>query len=159
MRPRDFLPAHVPLRLMAALVTLLLVIPGRVDASTSGRYSAGAGTPVTISFGRELGNIRPFRVTITGKASIKLNGPIHLAGVPRKISKDAVAGLVLLAEAEGFRSLPSFTACPGVLPDVASRYINIHAPTWQHRASARGNCLDSINQLFAVLMDAAHASF
>ena len=73
--------------------------------------------------------------------------------MPQQVSKDADSGLVVLAKAEDFKTLPSFTACPGALPDLANRYISIKTPGWHHRASARGSCLDSLNQLFAVLME------
>jgi hypothetical protein len=144
---------------MTALAALILVIPMGTDAGSAYSHALGTSVPATIAFGQELGNIRPFRVTITGNGTIQLNSPIHLSGAPRTVSKDAVAGLVLLATVEGFRSLPSFTACPGVLPDIAARYVNIRTPAWKHRASVRGNCLDGMNQLFAVIMDATHASY
>lgn len=159
MRQCRYLPIRLPLPLMAALCTLVLVFPGRVDANSSSRHHVGTGTRVTIAFGQEMGNIRPFRVTIAARGAITLTGPIHFTNDSHTISKDAVAGLVLLAEAEGLRALPSFTACPGALPDIAARFISIQTRTWRHRASARGQCVSTIDQLFAVLMNATHASY
>jgi hypothetical protein len=158
MRPRDFLPVRLAFGVLAALL-ILAMLPGRTHAGILGRNSQATGTSTTITFGQESGNIRPFSVTITGNGSIKSTGPIHLNGSSGSVSKDAVAGLVLLARAEGFRALPSFTACPGVLPDIATRYISIRMATWRHRAGARGNCVEGLVQLFAVLMDTTHASF
>jgi hypothetical protein len=158
MRSRDFLPGRLSFSLLAALV-ILAVLPARTRASAPHRNTPVTATSPTITFGQELGNIRPFSVTIAGNGSIKSTGPIHLNGATATVSKDAVAGLVVLAQAEGFRALPSFTACPGALPDIAARYVSIRTPTWRHRASVRGNCVGGLAQLFAVLMDTTHASF
>jgi hypothetical protein len=157
--PRDFPPSRLSFRIVIFLAALFVVLPGMALAGAPGSHVAATGTPVTIVFGQEMGNIRPFSVTITSNGTITPLGPIRLTGNAAMISQDAVSGLVLLAQAEGFRTLPSFTSCPGALPDLASRYISIRTPGWKHRASARGGCLDSLDQLFAVLMDVTHASF
>jgi hypothetical protein len=115
--------------------------------------------PVTIRFGQEGGNIRPFTVTIAADGAVTSDGPIRLEGGPPPLSADAVAGLAVLAEAEGFRSLPSHTACSGVLPDIASRFVNVQTASWHHRASVHGGCVAPFNQLFAVLLAATHAGF
>ncbi len=159
MHPSDLSPIRLMLRILPLVVALSVVHPLAADARHAGRQAAASGTHVTIVFGQEMGNIRPFSVTIASNGTIKSNGPIRLTGNAATISKDAVSGLVLLATAEGFRTLPSFTSCPGALPDLATRYINIKTPGWHHRASARGGCLDGLNQLFAVLMSVTHASF
>ena len=159
MSPGDFVPTRLLLLLLALVPALIVAIPMPAYASGPADRSSGLSVPVTIAFGQELGNIRPFRVTIAGNGTIQLNGPIHLSGAQHAVSKDALAGLVRLAVAEGFRSLPSFTQCPGVLPDIAARYVNIRTSAWKHRASVRGNCLENMNQLFAVLMDSTHASY
>jgi hypothetical protein len=144
---------------MALLPVLMLAFPGRADAGPALGRASSANVAVRIAFGQESGNIRPFRVTIAGNGTIQPSGPIHLSGPSRPIPKDAVAALVVLAAADGFRTLPSFTACAGVLPDIATRYVNIRAPAWKHNASVRGNCLEGMNQLFAVLMNTTHASY
>lgn len=159
MSPRDFVPARVRFRLIALLPTMMLVFPAPADAGSVAARASAARVPIRIAFGQELGNIRPFRVTIAGNGAVQSSGPIHLSGTSHAISQDAVAGLVVLAAADGFRTLPSFTACPGVLPDIATRYVNIRTPAWKHSASVRGNCFQGMNQVFAVLMNATHASY
>ena len=138
---------------------LCAVFPLTANARNAVKHAASAGTHVTIIFGQEMGHIRPFSVTIAANGAVKPSGPIHLNGNAATISRDAVMGIVRLAQTEQFRALPSFTACPGALPDLATRYISIMTPRWQHRAGARGACLDILNQLFAVLMNLTHASF
>ncbi len=155
----DFIPTRAYRLLTGALLSLALAIPGGSHAAVSAAPAHVSGTGVSIAFGQELGNIRPFRVTISGNGSVKLVGPIHLTGPSQAVSKDAIAAFVTLAQAEGFRTLPSFTACPGVLPDIAARYISVNTRAWQHRVSVRGTCVDGLNQVFAVLMNATHASF
>jgi hypothetical protein len=159
VRPYAFPRIRLLLRIPILVVALSLVYPLAAAAGSPDRHPAAANTHVTIVFGQEMGNIRPFSVTIAPNGTVTSNGPIRLTGNAAAVSRDAVTGLVVLAKAEGFRTLPSFTACPGALPDLATRYINIKTHAWHHRASARGSCLDSLNQLFAVLMSATHASF
>lgn len=155
----DFPPVDQGCRLVLFVCVMLVVSPSAVRAAPA-RHDVGAlNTRVTIVFGQEMGNIRPFRVTISPNGAVKLTGPVRTTGTPVGMTRDAISGLVLLAQAEGFRSLPSFTSCPGALPDIATRYIGITTPGWRHRASARGGCLTSLNQLFAVLMATTHAAF
>jgi hypothetical protein len=156
---RDFPPARFSFRTVVLIIALFVSPVEIANAAVPSNHGAATGVHVTIVFGQEMGNIRPFSVTIAANGTIRPNGPIHIAGDAATISRDAIAGLVVLAQAEGFRSLPSFTSCPGALPDLATRYISITTLGWKHRASARGGCLDSLNQLFAVLMDATHASY
>lgn len=159
MHPYDFPPARRMFQTLILIVVLLIVGPVTVDASRLQHHAAAAGTRVTIVFGQEMGNIRPFSITISSSGAVKATGPIRLTGSPAKVSKAAIAGLVVLAQTENFKTLPNFTSCPGALPDLANRYVSIKTPGWNHRASVRGGCLDSLNQLFAVLMEVAHASF
>jgi hypothetical protein len=153
-----FPPARFSFQSLTLIAALLVFGSATVDASTLRHHAAVTGSRVTIVFGQEMGNIRPFSITISSNGAVKSNGPVRLKGSSAKMSRDAVLGLVLLAQTEAFRTLPSFTSCPGALPDLANRYVSIKTPGWDHRASARGVCLDGLNQLFAVLMGATHAS-
>lgn len=155
------MPWRVPRRLQCTPwwgLLLALSLLGLAPASAAPAVRA-AGS-VTIAFGQEMGNIRPFNITIgpSGAVAVTAGGPVHLNS-SHPLTHNAVAGLVLLARAEGFRALPAFTACPGALPDIAARYVEIRTAGWRHRASARGSCVPALNQLFAVLMAVTHASF
>jgi hypothetical protein len=152
-------PTRFSFQPLTLIALLLFFGSATVDASTLRNRAAVTSSRVTIVFGQEMGNIRPFSISISSNGAVKSNGPVRLAGSSTKLSRDAVIGLVVLAQGEAFRTLPSFTSCPGALPDLASRYVSIKTAAWRHRASARGGCLEGLNQLFAVLMDTTHASF
>ena len=159
MKPRDFVPARWSvLPVVLAFLGAFALAPHRGTAAVGHHPPRARGT-ATVAFGQEMGNILPFRVTIGAEGKVRVTGPVHVNGASTTVSKDALAGIVLLARYSEFPSLPAFTGCTGTLPDVAARYVDLKTATWSHRVSVRGGCVDAINQLFAVLMNLTHVSF
>lgn len=159
MRARDLLPYDVLVRFLTACVVLCFIPPGATPARASAWQAAKRNAVVSITFGQELGNMRPFRVTVRSNGEVHASGPIQLVPSRPVISQEAIAGLILLADTEGFRSEQHFTGCPGVLPDIAVHFVSIKTPRWHRRAATRGSCVPGFNQVFAVLMALTHASF
>lgn len=116
---------HVLRGLGAGLAMLALAeLPVAVLASHAGAVHAGsphtgATTPLFV-FGREGGNIRPFKVTIGADGTVA--GTLTNAHI--QLSPDTLNGLMKLARAEGFFTLPNRIVGHG-LPDIAGRYISV----------------------------------
>jgi len=136
----------VRISVLLAAFTVALAVPLAVLAGGSGKRQAAAPT---FAFGRTGGNIRPAKVSIgkdgrvatTGSA----NATLTLASLPLR------NGLARLARAEGFFTMPTSTACPGVLPDVASRFVTVAAFGKSRTVAVHGTCRAAFEELYAVL--------
>ena len=162
-----------PLRRGAAVFALiaLVTVPNALQAAPRARAAtpivqssacpaAGNGVAPTpaIRFGRGGGNIRPMTVTIADSGAISYDGasPVTTAYV---ISPAAVQGLERLAGAEGFWSMPQMTATPGVLPDIATRFITMRlgCSATTYTARVRGS-VAAFDELYDTLTAAAGIS-
>jgi hypothetical protein len=119
--------------------------------------ATSASGPV-IRFGQFGGNIRPWDAAIDADGTVTATG-ITVGETKLADPKDALNGLLKLADAEGFWSLTAVTACTGTLPDIASRYIQITSSTGTKKISVHGACVSGFNQLFADLMAAGDVHY
>ena len=60
-------------------------------------------------------------------------------------------GLAKLARAEGFFSMATMLACPGVNPDIASRFVTVSAFGKTRTVTVHGTCSAPFEELYAVL--------
>jgi hypothetical protein len=119
---------------------------------------AVSATGPVIQFGQFGGNIRPWDAAINADGTVTAKG-ITAAETRLADPKNALNGLLKLADAEGFWSVASATACSGTLPDIASRYIQITSNTGTRKIAVHGACVDGFNQLFAELMAVGNAHY
>jgi len=104
-----------------------------------------------ISFGRTGGNIIPYTVSVSQAGAVTTSGPVT---APKAIPVPAVNGLLVLARAERFSTLPARIQCAGVHPDVAGTFVSIAGRT----VISHGACNRQFNELYAVLRAVAGAS-
>ncbi len=104
-------------------------------------------------FGRTGGSIAPFEASISAAGVVSVTGGVRRLG-PVTLSKPALAGLLRLASAEGFYSLPRRINCsaPGGL---ATEYLHIHTAKHDKRVDSFGGCRPAFEQLYAVVKAAA----
>lgn len=114
----------------------------------------GAAPPVLILFGREGGNMRPLRVTIDAAGTVAAGYPAGGGRTPIHLSKDALDGLLRLAVAEGFPTMPARMIGRG-LPDIGGRYITIRTGGVLKTVHVRYLRDPAFDQLYAVLSAAA----
>lgn len=112
---------------------------------------AVSGSSPVVQFGQYGGNIRPWDASIDAQGNVTSKG-ITASETRLADLTNALNGLLKLADAEGFWSMPTMTSCPGTNPDVASRYIQITSSSGTRKVAVHGGCLDAFNQLFAVLL-------
>ena len=158
---------HIPAILAAAL--LLGAIPFTAYAGSS-RAAAKCPPAVVvhklpkdtsnnskvavISFGIQGGNIRPFMVTLALDGTITATG----ATVPSQKLTDpqnTLKGLLAMADAEGFFSMPTNTRCAGVNPDVGAPFITLYSSTKVKHVQVDGSCVSKFSQLYSVLRQVA----
>lgn len=138
--------------LVAGVATALLAaaLPVAALASYGGaHHSAHAQAALNrplFAFGREGGNIRPLTITITTTGLVK--GAMN--GARMQLSPAALNGLMTLARAEGFFSLPATIVGHG-LPDIAGRYITITTASGAKSVHVRFAHNAAFDQLYAVL--------
>jgi hypothetical protein len=160
----DRLPA------LAAALTLAAALP--LSAFAASGHSASPSTPKTlqlpaaspsgstvpvISFGPKGGSLRPWSV------SFNLDGTIAATGTQPATTalikpKDTLKGLLVLANAEGFFSMPREFGCKGsgaAGPDASAQTITIHTAATSKTVSAYGLCKGKFNQLYFVLQQVA----
>jgi len=103
--------------------------------------------------------MRPWTVTIdvTGAVTSKPDG-YPVATHHLQDPKDTLNGLVTLANAEGFFTMPPSTQCAGTLPDISSRFVKINTTTGSTTVRVHGACNSQFNELFAVLSASAGIS-
>ena len=97
-----------------------------------------------ISFGRTGGSIIPYHVSMSRTGAVTTSGPVQST---KHVSIVAVRGVLTLAGAERFSSLPRRISCKGTLPDIASTYITINGTT----VTSHGSCNRRFAELYAVL--------
>jgi hypothetical protein len=111
-----------------------------------GSASGGGAASGSFAFGTTGGNVVPRHVTISA------TGRVVERGRPtRTIDVDAVRGLLTLASAEHFFSLPKHIECAGTLPDIAALYVKVRTPARTRTVTVHGGCNRRFAQLFAVL--------
>jgi hypothetical protein len=116
----------------------------------------GPGIVPVISFGRNGGNIRPFQVDIAPDGTIVYTGTAPLAS-SYMISWQAVQGLVRLAGAVNFWTMPARLAGANVLPDIATLSIGIRQGCSNAVKTVRAHGSPSLDftEFFDALMAAA----
>lgn len=123
--------------------------------------SQASSATATFVFGRQGGNIIPYQVTINSDGAVSASGPVTVHPVNGRVSPQQLAALLAQAENDQFFTMPAQTNCPGTLPDVASLFIQIDAPSvtaQPHRVEVHGNCVAAFSQLFAALQAAVAPS-
>ena len=136
-----------PAQILLAVAVLALAVP----VTALGRETGGRAAPPTFAFGRTGGNILPFAVKIGRDGRIVASGPVQVRSADVPLTLALRNGLATLARAEGFFSMPVLIRCPGVLPDVAGRFVTVLASGKMRTVSARGTCNASFEELYAVL--------
>jgi hypothetical protein len=131
-----------------AMLALTVALPIAALASHGAAPHAGpaAATPEFV-FGREGGNIRPLTVTIYSDGTVN-NGSGTAATF--QLSPQALAGLLKLAQAEGFYKLPPRIIGHG-LPDIGGRFITITTAYGSKTVHVRFVKNAAFDQLYAVL--------
>lgn len=157
---------HLPI--IAAIAVLLGSMPLTVNAS-GGHSSPKCPTAVVhklpkhagdqskvpvLSFGIQGGNIRPLMV------SIAMDGTVTASyGTPatQKLSdpQNTLKGILALADAEGFFSMPASTRCSGVNPDVGARFITVYSSTTVKHVQVAGTCMSKFTQIYDVVQQLA----
>jgi len=130
---------------LLAAVTVALAVPLAVLAGGSGK---GQSSP-TFAFGRTGGNIVPAKITIGKDGRVASTGSAH--ATLTQASGALRNGLGKLAAAEGFFSMQAVFQCPGVNPDVASRFVTVTAGGKTRTVTVHGTCKASFEELYAVL--------
>jgi hypothetical protein len=104
----------------------------------------------SFTFGTVGGNIRP------RTASIARSGKVVVDGAPaRTISQEKLSALGRLSRRQDFVSLPATVACPGVLPDIASRYVRVTYGGRTRKVTVHGGCNARFNAVYSALARAA----
>ena len=96
--------------------------------------AAAVAVAPSFVFGREGGNIVPFR------AQIYRGGRVVVDGRPGpRLTRAKVTSLLRLAAAERFSRLPRRIDCPGTLPDIAVLYVRVGAArtVFEHGSCSR----------------------
>lgn len=159
-------PSRRPPRRRAATLALLalVTVPNAIQSASQARAAvvaqplacsaAGNGIVPTpaISFGRQGGNIRPMKVSIADSGTITYDGANPVT-TTYTISAAAVQGLQRLAGAEGFWSMPSLASAPGVLPDIATRFISLRmgCSTATYTVRVHGGGVPAFDELYDTL--------
>lgn len=143
--------------ILGVMSTALPAIASVRAAGGHTHLQADASAPFV--FGRAGGNIRPFTVTITANGQITMNGPVSSTGNRPHLSAAAIKGLLKLARAERFFNLPDQIEGARVLPDVASLFITVTSNGTTKTVRLHGGHSSAFEQLFAVLMAVAGASY
>lgn len=140
-----------------------LAWPGSVAASVNHhpihlhQLPANPNTPAFV-FGVKGGfsDAGPFTVTVYGSGRVKLvsarsPGPYHLLNPNIRISPDALAGLLRLAKAEQFFSMPVLTVAHDVKSEAATVFITVITADRSKTVSVRGARPAPFYQLYSVL--------
>jgi hypothetical protein len=128
-------------------------VPGAAPCIPAGH---GPGVIPAISFGRKLGNVRPFSVAVYADGTIAYTG-ITPAVTHYAIGTEAVLGLERLAMAEGFASWPGLITATRGLPDVATLFVTLRAGCSSSTRTVNlqgGASLPAFSELFATLQAA-----
>lgn len=119
---------------------------------------SGSANLAVIKFGVQGGSLRPWSVQFGLDGTIT---PTVLSLPKTKFAdpKNALRGLLALADAEGFFSMKKAIGClgSGGNPDVSSRYIMIHSSAGTRHVNSFGSCTATakFDQIYAVLEETA----
>lgn len=150
-------------RATRAAIVLVAVVPlaalaGRTELSgPPARH--GDQSAAVFKLGRAGGNIRPVTITISADGTVAVDGPVRSMRSGVKLSKDAIAGLLKLAQAERFNALPGRIEGARIFPDAASLFVSVYAFGKAKTVYLHGTRNSRFDQLLAVLEAAAEVSF
>ncbi len=133
--------------LALGIVTVALAVPLAVLA---GAHSTREAAPSFV-FGRTGGNIQPFSVRIGKDGRVTAKGAVTAAPPAAPLSSPLRNGLVKLAKAEGFFTMPTSIRCQGALPDFAARFLTVAVGTQTRTVTVRGGCSTAFEELYAVV--------
>lgn len=117
-----------------------------------------SGTNPVIRLGTSGGNIRPFSIAVLPDGKVVSNGPVTVHNVNLTDPKNTLNGLLAFADVEGFWTLKSNITC-AIVPDVASRFVQLHTSNGDRTITSAGGCNAHFNQLFSTLMNVTGAAF
>jgi len=150
-----------PRRIAPAVLVLALALALPLSVSAAGRAGAAATqsrhTGAAFAFGRVGGNIAPFTVTIARNGTVSSAGATPGSSLAPRVSLDGLDGLLRLARAEGFFSLPHVVVCRGSLPDFAGQFVTITTGGTTRKVTVRGGCRPGFTELYAVVSAVAGA--
>lgn len=111
---------------------------------------AEAAVAIAFTFSRTDGNIRPFH------ARIAANGDVTVDGARTgHVGSARLAALRRIAAYTSFAGLPAHIACPGVLPDVATRNVTMTSGRKSWSVTTRGGCNARFERMYRALAGAA----
>ena len=132
--------------------------PAACPATKAHTLPKGSGSTAVFSFGVKGGSLRPWSIKLVLDGSITSDG----ASTSRQQlhdPKNSLAGLLALADVEGFFSMKKTVGCLGSAgnPDTSSHFISIHTSSGTKRVNEYGSCAGTakFDQLWAVLQEAA----
>lgn len=128
-----------------------------MSAVRAGSATADAALPVQVfTVGQEGGRTPPMVVTIddAGAVAVTSGKPAHTWRPRGRLSQDTRDGLMRLAQAEGFFTLPATITAAGPA-NSPTRYISIRSGTKVTRVTVRLARNRAFDQLYAVLLAAA----
>jgi hypothetical protein len=151
--PNRFLTLLV---IAVASLALPLLPAGPTTEAALSHQTSRASTPI-ILISRQGGNIRPFSVAIDANGVVTVTGTQQ--NTPVTLQKAAVRGLLKLAQAERFFTLPLHIVGKRVNPDVAAISMTVRTAASSRTVTERGARNARFDQLLAVVMAAAQVSF
>lgn len=141
---------------MKRLVTVLVLVAVASPAAASVSRDTRAKQQPMFVLGRKGGTIAPFEASISRDGVVSVTGGVRRLG-PVTLPKPALAGLLKLAQAEGFYSLPRKLTCPGPA-GFATEYLHIHTANRDRTVESYGGCKPAFEQLYEVVKAAAALS-
>jgi hypothetical protein len=110
--------------------------------------------PTLLSFGRSGGNILPFKATVGSDGLLQISGPGWSGRTGKIVPAPIRNGLLALAQAERFYTMPVLTQCPGALPDTPARFLTISTGTETRTVTVHGSCNQPFEDIYAVFQAA-----
>jgi hypothetical protein len=158
-----FIALGVAAAALSAIAPLSALAEGRAQAPPCPPAKAhslprGSAATTVIRFGVKGGSLRPWSVKLALGGSISATGT---SATREQLTdpKNALAGLLTLADAEGFSSLKKTIGCVASAgnPDVSTRFISIHTSTGTKSVQELGSCAatSKYDQLFTVVQSTA----
>jgi hypothetical protein len=114
---------------------------------------------VAIELRRTGGLFPPSGVTIHNDGHLTATGGARVQDPQRQLSRSVLAGLLKLAEAEGFFVMPANIVCQTHATDVRTTSITIHTTAGSRTVALLTACKSpSFNQLYSVIVAASASS-
>jgi hypothetical protein len=107
--------------------------------------AAPGASAARYSFGRQGGNIEPYRVTISPTGAVTTSGPVKVGRT--KLTARQLKSLARTVAAAGLSTLPATTFCLGTLPDFASDWVLVGS----QKVSVRGSCSPRFSRIWSAL--------